>query len=254
MCSCLPHQVADTSNEQMDPHPSGSQRTTAALKGVPSSLSVQINRIMLANYDSIPMAVFADTVNAVRLSDTVEVYCFRVRYGAMHSDYVCLAFNKQSQQSSPAAVRVSGQWMSDAERGFPPSLRLMTKGLLSVQFYGGRTLLCLSERRHNGTVYNAVVDYYFDINSALEFSPVMSVESRCKLPEEDGAWYVDRILNDGSVQSIVTDEVGRSRTLFGQYDPALMNPPVCYKEEYCRYVVTCSGGDNLSPTWSILHP
>jgi hypothetical protein len=95
------------------------------------------------------------------------------------ANYLILFDNKSGAiTANPPSIQM--KWMN----GMEPDDFLLNFPLIRFEEFGESRLIIAKEQAHNGSVYNAMIDHYFEIGNDLSLTQIMAVEARAFSPFE----------------------------------------------------------------------
>lgn len=220
------------------------------LAPIPPPLQQKVLAFVVTHYASSMPLVRVDSMFSSRLDDQATIYGVRVTYGIGDVDYLFFGACPNASRVADSLVLIYGRWMADNERGFNPRYRLLRGPVLEV--VPDTTLtktagqICIRERRHNGTVVNCAMEYYFNIDPQtcnLVFR--RGIEKTAIAAHTDGC-FIERSFINSALDVLVQERCdGQATREIGMYASGTGEILYCRDEEYRAALITVSGDSVL---------
>lgn len=116
----------------------------------------------------------------VKHDDNINVYLVKTKGVSKVLRYYLFAYHLNNKIITKEPPYVNGRWMENDEVGFHPSRRFLTPPLLYFEDINkdNHSEIVIKIRVHNGTVYNALVHNFYQINNNMDISLIFAFESK----------------------------------------------------------------------------
>lgn len=131
-------------------------------------------------------------------------------------EYFFWLFNPETMQISSQPFMIDGTWIADGEVGF--DIKLMTRPLMEQR---GKKMI-VRERKHNGTAYNAIMQYTLTYDKNLNWRIKNMIEEKSlvetPVPEEFKSVVISRHYRGNKVLSYALRDLQHAKTeKIGEY-------------------------------------
>ncbi|MFZ1787927.1 MAG: hypothetical protein WAT92_06440 [Saprospiraceae bacterium] len=181
----------------------------------------------------------------IKIDSSIDIYVFSVRSISTFDHYIFAYNSIDNHKISKKPVVINGKWSENNEDGFDlklmnlPNFRLIDKkeNVLNI---------IIKERVHNGNVYDALFEKYFELNQkTLEFTLKYCIESKaCGIDDI----IIERLIEGNEVKVYKRDK--NKVEEIGSYvlsdDMKKIISKKCIDDYFCNQLVTLSGLDDQS--------
>jgi len=185
-----------------------------------------------------------------RISFSKNIDLYVVKYCSFNCiDYFFWGYDKWNDELSLNPYQINGKWIENNERGF--IRKLNTSPLLFFDNnLENKYNIVLSERVHNGTSYNAIVNHYLLLDKDMNFNLLFCIEIAYQYasPEidENIDAIINRTYNQGKISCTLSID-NQKEINIGNFEIDIDNQNIKNKNifnfDYVDYLITGSGID-----------
>ena len=152
----------------------------------------------------------------VKYTDSISIYIPKI-YLDPTLRYYFIAYDSKTSRITAKPPYINGDNMENGEEGFRPEARLLKNPLIYFSPFdlkNSKGTMVVKERAHNGTAYNAVIENYYSIDTYMNLSNFLCIESKA-IVFVDGLCRIYRTLKDDMIVSTMACENDESPKLLG---------------------------------------
>jgi hypothetical protein len=165
--------------------------STAQIYAMPQIICDKTKEILRHHSDSI---VAYEYQYAYRIKMD-SLFLFLIKIAAANDViYYMVAFDPSRQAITADPPHINGTWMENKEAGFRQKLLSYPLLKFADMDNDGINEIVIKSRLHNGSMYNAVCDNFYEISNNLALKRKMTIETNALHPYEDSC-RINRILD-----------------------------------------------------------
>lgn len=124
---------------------------------------------------------YLDVIYKINYDEEIKILVLKATYHSKTIRYYLFAYSEKSKKITLNPPYINGKWMENQEKGFSEENRLLTPPLSFFEDIDndGDFEVVIKERVHNGNVYNAVVNKYYEVNKDdMSLNMILAIESK----------------------------------------------------------------------------
>lgn len=142
---------------------------------IPQLVNQKIDTLLKINQKFELLDVFK-----IKYDENINVYLVKIKGISKVIRYYLLAYHLNHKIVTSEPPYINGRWMENDEIGFHPNRRFLAPPLLYFEDINRNNFpeIAIKIRVHNGTVYNALIHNFYQINDDMNISLIFAFESK----------------------------------------------------------------------------